>query len=199
MVADVSGKGIDAGPRSLLLSGAFGGLLARSDPADFLAAANDYVWRQEWNDSFASAIQLTLDLRTGDFVLRSAGHPPAVHLQAGSGRWAVYEDYEGPVLGIVEDAAYDAVVGRMLPGDALFLFTDGLVEQARRDLSIGLDKLIGEGERLVARGFEGVATQLVERLGARSDDCALVVLHRFAAGSGRQVPDVERMTGIEPA
>ncbi len=199
VVVDVSGKGVDAGPRSLLLSGAFGGLLARSDPADFLPAANGYVWRQDWPDSFASAIQLTLDLHTGDFVLRSAGHPPAVHLQAGSGRWKVYEDYEGPVLGILEEASYDAVFGRMLPGDALLLFTDGLIEQARRDLSIGIDKLIGEGERTVASGFEGVAAELVERLGARSDDCALVVIHRYAAGSSRPAPGVERMTGIEPA
>ena len=41
--------------------------------------------RQDWSEGFATAIHLHLDLRTGDFELRKAGHPPAVWLHAGSG------------------------------------------------------------------------------------------------------------------
>jgi hypothetical protein len=178
LVVDVSGKGVAAGPKSLLLSGAFGSLLASTEPAAFLPEANHYVWRQDWPEGFATAVQLTLDLATGDFVLRSAGHPPAVQLHAGSGRWTVHENYEGAVLGLLEDEAYDAVVGRMMPGDVLLLFTDGMVEAPGRDMSVGLDRLIGEVERTVHRRQDGFARDLVERLGARGDDCALVVLTR---------------------
>ena len=187
LVVDVSGKGVAAGPKSLLLSGAFGSLLAATEPADFLAEANHYVWRQDWPEGFATAIQLTLDLRTGDFVLRSAGHPPAVQLHAGSGRWTLHEGYEGLALGIVEQETYDAVVGRMMPGDVLLLFTDGMIEAPGRDLSVGLDRLIGELERTVHRRDEGYAHDLVDRLGAAGDDCALVVVTRspnVSAGPG---------------
>lgn len=187
LVVDVSGKGIAAGPRSLLLSGAFGSLLAASEPAEFLAEANDYVCRQDWPEGFATAIQLTLDLTTGDFVLRSAGHPPAVQLHAGSGRWTVHEGYEGTALGLVEHETYDAVVGRMMPGDAMLLFTDGMVEAPGRDLSVGIDQLIGEVERAAQRATEGLARDLVDRLGAGGDDCAVVVVRRAAnvpAGPG---------------
>jgi hypothetical protein len=187
LVVDVSGKGVAAGPKSLLLSGAFGSLLASTEPAEFLSEANHYVWRQDWPEGFATAIQLTLDLTTGDFVLRSAGHPPTVQLHAGSGRWTVHEGYEGAVLGLLEDETYDAVVGRMMPGDVLLLFTDGMVEAPGRDMSVGLDRLLGEVERTVHRRDDGFAHDLVERLGAQGDDCALVVVTRsphVAAGPG---------------
>ena len=51
----------------------------------FLPAANDYLLGQDWGEGFATAIHLHLDLATGDFELRKAGHPPAVWLHAGSG------------------------------------------------------------------------------------------------------------------
>ena len=75
-VVDVSGKGEQAGSRSLLLSGAFGGLLGALPAQDFLPAANDYLLRQDWSEGFATAVHVDIDLRTGAFELRSAGHPP---------------------------------------------------------------------------------------------------------------------------
>jgi len=80
-VVDVSGSGITAGPRALLLSGAVGGLLGSVPPEDFLPAANDYLARQQWSLGFASAIYLRLDLRTGNYSVRVAGHPPAMHFR----------------------------------------------------------------------------------------------------------------------
>ncbi len=44
-LVDVAGKGIDAGTRALLLSGAFGGLLGSVPPGDFLPACNAYLRR----------------------------------------------------------------------------------------------------------------------------------------------------------
>jgi hypothetical protein len=177
VVVDVSGKGEQAGSRSLLLSGAFGGLLGALDPAGFLPAANDYLLRQDWSEGFATAVHVCLDLETGDFELRSAGHPPAVQLHAGSGRWAIHEA-EGPVLGLMEDAEFSTVTGSLQRGDALLLFTDGLVETPERDISLGIDKLLGQGERLLNAGFEHGAKRLLDRLESLNDDRALLLLHR---------------------
>jgi hypothetical protein len=180
VLVDVSGKGVEAGPKSLLLSGAFGALIAAVHPADFLSRANDFVLDQDWDEGFATAIHVSLNLRSGEFCLWSAGHPPAVHFLYGSGTWKAYEDIEGPALGLVRNADYMLVEGRLHRGDALLLFTDGLIEESRRDLSIGLDTLLGEGERLLHSGFENTAGPLIQKVGAESDDCALVVLHRRA-------------------
>ncbi len=177
VVVDVSGKGVEAGSRSLFLSGAFNGIASALPGEAFLPAANDYLLGQEWAEGFATAIHLHLDLVTGAFELRKAGHPPAIWLHAGSGRWSVL-DSEGPVLGVVRDAEFELVSGELRHGDALLLFTDGLVETNRRDISLGIDKLAGLGERLLQRGFEGGASWLVDSMAHAPDDRALLVVHR---------------------
>lgn len=179
VVVDVSGKGAEAGTRALLLSGAFSGLLAAVPAAGFLPTANEYLLRQDWDEGFATAVHLTLDLTSGHFEVRTAGHPPAVQLRAGSGRWQVHEG-EGPVLGLVPDVGFHATSGRMDPGDVLMLYTDGLVETPTRDLDSGIDRLLGHGDRLAQRGFShGGAGRLVDQLGSSNDDCALVLLQRL--------------------
>jgi hypothetical protein len=176
-VVDVSGKGERAGSRSLLLSGAFGGLLGALPPDRFLPAANSYLLRQDWSEGFATAVHVSVDLHTGVFELRSAGHPPGVQLAAGTGRWTVHEA-EGPVLGLLADATFTTVTGSLHAGDALLLFTDGLVETPDRDISLGIDKLIGQAEQLLMSGFENGAQRLIDRVESRNDDRALLLLHR---------------------
>jgi hypothetical protein len=177
VVVDVSGKGEQAGTRALLLSGAFGGLLGALAPGRFLLAANDYLLRQNWDEGFATAIHLSLDLESGAFEIRTAGHPPAAHRAAGSGRWGVLTS-SGPVLGLIEDAEYAAAYGVLRPGDAVLLYTDGMVEEPRRDIDLGIDRMLGEAETLLRGSFEGAATKLVEALGSQNDDRAMVVIHR---------------------
>jgi hypothetical protein len=176
-VVDVSGKGEQAGTRSLLLSGAFGGLLGALPPDQFLPAANEYLLRQDWSEGFATAVHLSLDLDTGGFELRSAGHPPAVQLLAGSGRWAIHET-EGPVLGLMAHASFTVRQGTLGSGDALLMYTDGLVETPQRDISLGIDKMLGQGERLLRAGFENGAHRLIDQLESMNDDRALFLLHR---------------------
>ncbi len=176
-VVDVSGKGQGAGTRALLLSGAIGGLLSAVPPSGFLAAANTFLLQQDWDEGFASAIHLSLDLGTGRYDLRSAGHPPAAVRHAGSGRWEVVET-EGPVLGLIDGATFSARSGVMRRGDALLLYTDGMVETRTRDIGSGIDKMLGQAERLLRGEFEGGATRLIDSLGSRNDDRALLLVHR---------------------
>jgi hypothetical protein len=177
VVVDVSGKGVEAGSRSLFLSGALNGIVSALPGEDFLPAANRYLLGQQWDEGFATAVHLHLDLRDGSFELRKAGHPPAVWLHAGSGRWTVMSS-DGPALGLLDDAEFETRRGRLQPGDALMLFTDGLVETARRDISLGIDKLAGQGERLFQRGFDGGARRVLDAMEQTDDDRALVLVHR---------------------
>ena len=178
VVVDVSGKGVEAGSRSLFLSGAFNGIVSALPGEQFLPAANDYLLGQNWGEGFATAIHLHLDLPTGDFELRKAGHPPAVWLHAGSGRWSVLNS-DGPVLGLMEDAEFDCVSRPPRDrGDVLLLFTDGLVETAQRDISLGMDKLAGSPSGCSRRGFDGGAQLLIDSMEQTNDDRALVLVHR---------------------
>jgi serine phosphatase RsbU (regulator of sigma subunit) len=88
------------------------------------------------------------------------------------------------VLGVVPDlhgAATEAEQGVLQRGDALMLYTDGLVEVPGRDIDVGIDRLLGEADRLVTGGFEAGAEGLVKAMqdGARTtDDCGLVLIWR---------------------
>ncbi|MFC5909328.1 PP2C family protein-serine/threonine phosphatase [Streptacidiphilus monticola] len=181
VLADVSGKGMDAGSRALLLSGAFGGLLGSLPPHEFLPAANGYLLRQGWQEGFASAVHLVLDLDTGEYELLSAGHLPGMQRCEGTGRWEVKEA-EGPLLGIFdtsEGAKFEGVRGQLDHGDVLMLCTDGMVEAPGRDLTEGMDRLMGEADRLMGLSFAGSAWRLIETVARDlNDDRALLLVWR---------------------
>ncbi|MGN6473060.1 MAG: PP2C family protein-serine/threonine phosphatase [Mycobacteriales bacterium] len=176
VLVDVSGKGLDAGTRALTLSGALGGLLGAVSAERFFAAANEYLIRQDWDEGFATALHLTVELSTGKYRITNAGHLPAVHYSGGAGTWGVIEP-EGTVLGLLTDGDFGSVEGQLGPYDALLLYTDGLVEVPGRDLALGIDRLLGAAERLIPRGFDGGARRLMDDASPNaSDDRALVLI-----------------------
>ena len=177
-LVDVSGKGLQAGTRALLLSGALGGLLGSVPAPQFLASANRYLLRQGWDEGFATAVHVVIDLETGEYECYSAGHPPIAHLASGSGRWSLQET-PGPVLGVLPDAEYEPTRGHLDYGDGLMLFTDGLIELPGRDLSVGLDRLLGVAQTLQTKGFAGGAYRVVDAVARKTnDDRALVLVWR---------------------
>ena len=177
VVVDVSGKGEAAGTRALLLSGAFGGLLGALPAEGFLPAANAYLLRQDWDEGFATAVHLWIDLATGDYEVRTAGHPPAAHRLAGLGRWSVLRT-DGPVLGLIDHAEFGVARGRLGAGDAVLLYTDGMVEEPRRDIDLGIDRMLGEAESILRDRFVGAAERLATQVGSRDDDRAVLLVHR---------------------
>jgi hypothetical protein len=179
-LVDVAGKGIDAGTRALLLSGAFGGLLGSVPPGEYLAACNNYLRRASPAEGFVTAVHVAVDLVTGEYTISSAGHPPAAHFEAGSGRWHL-TCARGIVLGVVPDLRTVPDHGALRPGDALMLYTDGLVEVPGQDIDAGIDRLLGQADHLIAGGFGPGAPRLMQTMQAghkTSDDCALALIWR---------------------
>jgi len=182
-LVDVSGKGMDAATRALLLSGAFGGVLGSVPREQFLPACNAYLRRGKAPEGFVTAVHLAVDLASGEYTLSSAGHPPAVRFEANTGQWRV-SGARGIVLGVIPDLAGAPDVpeeGVLRRGDAIMLYTDGLVEAPRRDIDEGIERLLGEAERLVVAGFKTGTPELVtamQRAIDSKDDCALVLIWR---------------------
>jgi hypothetical protein len=178
VLVDVSGKGQGAGVRSLQLSGAFGGLLGSMPREHFLTAANTYLLERSWEEGFATAIHVAVDLTTGEYWVASAGHPPALHLHAGSGLVEIIDTIGAPALGIVRDLPRVERAGRLEHGDALMIYTDGVVEVPGYDLDLGIDRLMGATERVVATRRGGAEAVLDAVRAGDSDDRGLVLVHR---------------------
>jgi hypothetical protein len=183
-LVDVSGKGMDAATRALLLSGAFGGVLGSVPRDEFLWSCNAYLRRSQTDEGFVTAVHLSVELATGEYVLSSAGHPPAIQFDANTGLWRVSQA-RGIVLGVMADlsivpAAPEAGVLRR--GDAIALYTDGLVEAPGQDIDEGIGRLLGEADRMVvsglAAGAPALVTSMQQALGGSNDDCALVLIWR---------------------
>jgi len=118
----------------LLLSGAFGGVLGSVPREQFLPAANAYLRRGSTDEGFVTAVHLSIDLASGEYTLYSAGHPPAARFDANTGQWRT-STARGIVLGVVPDLASVPDVpdeGVLRRGDAIMLYTDGLVEAPRQ-------------------------------------------------------------------
>lgn len=177
-IVDVSGKGHRSGSRALLLSGAFGGLLGSVAPEEFLPAANAYLLRQNWNEGFATCLHIAVDLRTGDYTIGSAGHPPAAVHSQGSGLWSLHDALSGPLLGVIDGAVYPRNVGRMEWGDMLLGYTDGVIESRGHGLHEGIDRMLGTAERhgSCARGLAEALCRAARS--GDSDDRAAVVIAR---------------------
>ena len=150
---------------------------ARCRPDEFLTAANDFLLRQNWDEGFATAVHLSVDVRTGEFAVRTAGHPPAAQRGAGSGRWVVHST-DGPALGLIDGTDFPCKRGTLRRGDAIMLYTDGLVETPSRDIVLGIDRMLGQAEQLLRGQFEGGAKRMIDALGSPHDDRALLLLHR---------------------
>jgi len=178
-LVDVSGKGRQAGSRSLHLSGAFSGLLGSVPPETFLTRANDYLLRQRWDEGFATAVHLWLDLDTGRYAVSRAGHPPTAVFRSGTASWMLDSTVPGPLLGVFGGAEFPLAHGELAPGDGLIMYSDGVVESRGRDLIDGLDRMLGVASGILVAGRMGVADGVVA--GARSgesDDRAAFFIRR---------------------
>jgi len=129
-----------------------------------------------WIEATLGAFDV-LNLETGDFEVRTAGHPPAVHWQAGSGRWKIHAS-SGPVLGVLAEAEFTSVSGQLLHGDVMLLYTDGMVETRQQDYTLGIDRMIGQAERLMGSGWTNSAERLLDGVNEPGDDRAIFVVNR---------------------
>lgn len=178
-LVDVSGKGREAGTRSLLLSGALGALLGSLTPCEFLGAANRYLVHQGWEEGFATAVHVDINLDTGEFSVGNAGHPSAVRYSAGTGTWDVLEGGRGPVLGIMNGVAFARTSGQLSMGDALMIYSDGIIESRGHDLTEGTDRMLGAASEAMVRRGNSIADAVVSSArSGEADDRAVFVIVR---------------------
>ncbi|MCW2935503.1 MAG: putative sensor protein [Actinomycetia bacterium] len=179
-IGDVAGHSIGSASimgqiRSLLR----GYTLEHPAPADVLRRTNAAVC-QLLPDAVATAFYAVLDLSTGDLAYANAGHPPAL-VDSGDGQPGYLNGAPGAMLGASVDTDYTAHHGRLVPGARLLLYTDGLIEDRRRDIT--------EGFSALARAMRPSPTQTAERTcqfvqtamlgsGTRADDVCILAIRR---------------------
>ena len=128
----------------------------------------------------ATAVIGRIDPANGAVSVASVGHPPPFLIDA-SGHASVLWLPNGPALGAPAGPAVqeELVLG---PGETLFLYTDGLIEDRRRGIDVGLDSLRGFLEGRAGQSLSGLCEDAISArtAGIRSDDVAVLALRRLS-------------------
>jgi PAS domain S-box-containing protein len=176
VVGDVVGHGLRAAAAMGQLRNAFRAYaLVEDSPAEVIARLNRLTLRGG-DDTIATVLLLMLDRETGELTYTSAGHPPPLVLGGDGPRYL--EDGRSVPVGATEAAVFRQGSAVLEPGDALLLYTDGLVE--RRDVSLdrGLERL-AEVAATGTLGLEELCDRVLGGLlgsGERADDVALIAV-----------------------
>ena len=132
-IADVSGKGIPAAlfmmvSKIILQSCA---MLGRS-PGEILTKTNEAICSNNEAGMFVTVWIGILELSTGRLTASSAGHEYPVIRRPG-GKFELFKDRHGLVIGAMEGITYKEYELVMEPGSKIFIYTDGVPEAADED------------------------------------------------------------------
>jgi hypothetical protein len=181
-IGDVCGKGVEAAKVTALARHTIrAGAVSLRSPSAVLRLLNEAMRRQHPDsERFLTAAYVTLTQATGrvDVQVSLAGHPHALCRRADGEVTAV--GVPGTILGSFD--AVDLVDADLSlgPGDALVLYTDGVIEARRGKDFYGeqrLRDLLAGAEGTAARLTELIETDVVAFTDAQpSDDTATLVI-----------------------
>ena len=179
-IGDVSGKGVDAAAVSALMRHTLriAALDQRSLPRA-LALADETLQSEDEPSRFCSAAAVRLDVMDGKtrLVLANAGHPPPLIVRGdGSIDWA---DTSGAILGVAAAQERPELELLVFPGDALVLYTDGVIESRVGQALFGetrLGKTLRPCAGAPAASFVEALRQALSPPVALRDDVAVLVL-----------------------
>ncbi|MBI2214070.1 MAG: SpoIIE family protein phosphatase [Acidobacteria bacterium] len=126
IIADVSGKGITAALVMASTATAFG-IFTKSDPtpADLLRSINQTLAPKTAPSKFVTMFVGVLDPVSGVVGFANAGHTPPLVLRGGRVEVLTTTDM---VVGLFPQAQYRDQATTLSPGEALLMFTDGVIE-----------------------------------------------------------------------
>lgn len=180
-LCDVMGKGLDAALLMATVRAVMRAVVRNSPPAEamrYVSATLDEDLRQ--SDRFVTLFLAQLDTSNGRLMSIDAGHGLAFVRRA-NGSVETLDDHRGLPLGILPDASYHQREILMNPGDALVVYSDGLVD-ARVDLDLTpqvlAHRLSGASSALAM--LDRLVT-LLAPVQMPPDDMTLLVLYRKTA------------------
>jgi PAS domain S-box-containing protein len=147
----------------------------KADPAAVLNATGAAMARL-LPDALATVVYGVLDIATGQLSYASAGHPPP-GCATPAGEVSYLDADPDTMLGLGH--GFTTRHRRIAPGSTLLLYTDGLIEDRRRDLSEGLARLADAMRHDAARSAEqtcaAVQAAMIGTTPRTDDLCILAV------------------------
>jgi serine phosphatase RsbU (regulator of sigma subunit) len=144
-------------------------------PGDVLRRTNTALARL-LPEAIASAVYGVLDLTTLELSYANAGHPPPL-ITTGTGHAEYLDDAPGVLLGACDNLSLPIGRRQLMPGTGILFYTDGLIEDRRRDIDEGLSALaatLRQSDARTADRIRAIATSMLDGEQARADDVCLL-------------------------
>ncbi len=194
VMADVSGKGVPAAlfmMASKILINNFSAIDCTS-PAHILETVNHHICLNNPAEMFVTAWLGILELSTGTLRAANAGHEYPAILRKG-GQFQLFQDRHGFVLGGMDGMRYHEYELQLRPGDAIFLYTDGVTEATdQANTLFGTDRLLTALNRAEDADPEAVLETVKEDIDAfvgdapQFDDITMLCL-RYVGDSMKKI------------
>lgn len=175
MVGDVAGKGLPASIFMAVSKALYKSAALRMEQGagigEVMRAANAEIARDNPEMLFVTVFAGILDLRNGELNWCNAGHDPPFCLRPGQPTPVRLEGDAGPPLCVIEGYVYHPESYRLVPGEALCLFTDGVTEAMDSD-----HDLYGKQRLFSVLKASSHATEAIQLVNAVRDDVRAFVL-----------------------
>ena len=133
-IADATGHGASAALLTTLAKLLFHhGSVEHTRPAEIMRAVNSDFRSIFGARNFMTAMCVALDAKSGRATVVGAGHPPLLVARQSGSTEAIASS--APPLGLVDGGSFSETSIDLAPGDAFFLYTDGLygIAHAKED------------------------------------------------------------------
>lgn len=185
VVGDVSGTGVKAAVMANIVSSLIKVCAQNGDsPATILKNVNQMVCKNNKTDMFVTVWLGIMDISTGVIATSNAGHEYPV-IPGDEGLYELDKNTSGPVIGVIPEAEYAMYDITLMPGQTLFVYTDGVREVMNAsDDTFGSDRIleaINELETADSKEtIEKVSRRINEFVGTaeQTDDITMLALHR---------------------
>jgi serine phosphatase RsbU (regulator of sigma subunit) len=183
MIGDVSGKGIMAATTTATVRGAARALAYRDpEPVQVLSGLNETLSHRGIDAGFVTLLYGTLDIASGLVRLGVAGHP--VPWVCGRDEQPDLTHVVDPPLGLFPDRTYHSAEVRLVRGDTLVMYTDGLLDARGEGVPFGEEGvqrvLANDGRRTVDDIAAALTNAAVEHADGRLVDDVAVLALRYA-------------------
>lgn len=201
-IADVSDKGVPAALFMVRAKTVLGSSVITVDKeggslAEAVALANDELSKNNEEEQFVTVFMAIIDLDEGRITYVNAGHnlPALIHPVGGEDTTGEVEAFclpkdNDPMLAVMSGLRFSEKTRDLVPGDILFLYTDGVTEAMNQDMEIfSNEKMLSTvkslSEKNVREIVEGVFGAVKEHeAGAAQHDDATMLCIRWKGNMG---------------
>lgn len=162
-LADATGHGVQAALVTMILKTEYEKLKYNESPGVIFDKFNN-ILLENYSSIYLcfTGVIIDIDYSAGKMYFSSAGHPDQL-LYIGNELLSI--NSPGKILGVVPDAKYKTIQFDVLPGDKIFIYTDGLFEQFNSfGEEFGEQHLKNEIQKLVNLDVDSIIANIINKL-----------------------------------